>query len=334
MIVTAVGHAAAYLRGCTNDDRRSTRMSQRQHDTDAKPTKQAGADSPHLDEGDQKLAAAHTAPHALIIHELVRAEGEAGLKRPSGALAWSGLAAGLSMGFSFLSLALIKSSLPEAPWGRLVDSAGYTVGFLIVILGRQQLFTETTVTAVLPLLVKRSWATFRAVLRFWTVVLTANLAGALAFAALISPAGVFPDPVYRALVDTGREAVSGAFGPTMLRAVFAGWLIALIVWILPSTRSARLFVILILTYIVAVGRFSHTVAGTVDAAFLVFSGHGTVGEFLWGFLAPTLIGNAIGGIALVALLNHAPLAATLQGEPEGDRDGEDERLGGAQEAGE
>jgi len=274
----------------------------------------AGADSPHLDEGDQKLAAAHTAPHALVIHELVREEGEEGLRRSAGALAWSGLAAGLSMGFSFLTLSLIRSALPDAPWRPLVDSAGYSLGFLIVILGRQQLFTETTVTAVLPLLIRRDRATLVSVLRFWAVVLVANLVGALAFAALIAQPGLFPPPVYQALIDSGREAVSGTFLPTMLRSVLAGWLIALMVWILPSARSARLLVILILTYVVALGRFSHTVAGAIDAAFLVFSGNGGVEEFLWRFLVPTLIGNAIGGIALVALLNHAPLAAKLQGE--------------------
>jgi formate/nitrite transporter FocA (FNT family) len=275
---------------------------------------QAGASSPHLDAGDQRLAAAHTAPRALVIHELVREEGEEGLRRPSNAIAWSGLAAGLSMGFSFLCLALIRSGLPDAPWARLIDSIGYSLGFLIVILGRQQLFTETTVTAVLPYLIRRDRATFFAVLRFWAVVLVANLAGALAFAAMISVPGLFPDPVYQALVDTGREAVSGAFIPTMFRSVLAGWLIALMVWILPSARSARLLVILILTYFVALGRFSHTVAGTVDAGFLVFSGNGGVSSFLAGFLAPTLIGNAIGGIALVALLNHAAVAPELQPE--------------------
>jgi formate/nitrite transporter FocA (FNT family) len=275
---------------------------------------EAGAASPHLDESDQQLAAAHTAPHALVIHELVREEGEEGLKRPASALAWSGLAAGLSMGFSFLTLALIRSGLPDEPWRRLVDSFGYSTGFLIVILGRQQLFTETTVTAVLPLLIRRDWATGRAVLRFWAVVLAANLVGALGFAALIAPRGLFPDPVYQSLVETGHEAVSGAFWPTLIRSVFAGWLIALMVWILPSARSARLLVILLITYVVAVGRFSHTVAGAIDAAFLVFSGNGGVSDFLVGFLAPTLLGNAVGGIALVALLNHAPLAAVLQEE--------------------
>jgi formate/nitrite transporter FocA (FNT family) len=282
-----------------------------------KPVEEAGSASPHLDKKDQKLAADHTVPHALVIHELVREEGEEGLKRPSNALAWSGLAAGLSMGFSFLTLALIRSELPDTPWSKLVDSAGYSAGFLIVILGRQQLFTETTVTAMLPLLIRRDWPTFRSVIRFWVVVLTANLVGALIFAALISPAGLFPDAVYQALIDTGREAVSGSFWPTLVRSVFAGWLIALMVWILPNARAERLLVILIVTYIVAIGRLSHTVAGTIDAAFLVFSGNGTVEGFLMNFFIPTIIGNVIGGIGLVALLNHAPLAATLQNEPKG-----------------
>jgi formate/nitrite transporter FocA (FNT family) len=275
---------------------------------------EAGAASPHLDADDQKLAAAHTAPHALVIHELVREEGEEGLRRSARALAWSGLAAGLSMGFSFLTLSMMRGALPDTPWRPLVDSIGYSVGFLIVILGRQQLFTETTVTAVLPLLIRRDWDTFRSVLRFWAIVLSANLVGALIFAALIAPPGLFPAPVYQALVDTGREAVGGGFLATMARSILAGWLIALMVWILPSTRSARLLVILILTYVVALGHFSHTVAGAIDAAFLVFSGNGGVSDFLFGFFVPTLVGNAIGGIALVAVLNHAPLAAMLQGE--------------------
>lgn len=279
---------------------------------------EAGASSPHLDQSEKKLAADHTAPHALVIHELVREEGEEELQRPPMALAWSGFAAGLSMGFSFLTLALIHAHLPDATWRPLVESAGYSVGFLIVILGKQQLFTESTVTAMLPLLLRRDWAAFIAVARFWAVVLTANIIGAAAFAALISPRGLFPDPVYQAYIETGREAVSGEFLPTVLRAVLSGWLIALMVWILPSTRSARVFVIFILTYVVALGRFSHIVAGAVEAAFMVFTGNATIADFLWVFFVPTLIGNAIGGIALVALLNHAPLAQELRENAEAD----------------
>jgi formate/nitrite transporter FocA (FNT family) len=280
------------------------------------PPEEAGAASPHLDEGERSLAARHTAPKALVIHELVREEGEEGLARPPGSLAWSGFAGGLSMGFSFLTLALLRSGLPDAPWRRLVESFGYSAGFLIVILGRQQLFTETTVTAMLPLLTRRDGATFRAVLRFWVVVLAANLAGALMFAGLLTVSGLFPASVTASLVAVSQDAVAGSFMPTMLRSVLSGWLIALMVWILPSARSARLLVILIITYIVALGRFSHVVAGTIEAGYALFTGNATMAQFVTGFFVPTLLGNVLGGIGLVALLNHAPHAATMQGAPE------------------
>ena len=100
--------------------------------------------------------------------------------------------------------------------------------------------------------------------------------------------------------------------------MLAGWLIALMVWLLPSARSARLFVIILLTYVVALGRLPHVVAGSCgDAAFAVFSGNASALQYLLSFLLPTLVGNTIGGVALVAFLNHAPLAPELQkGEPE------------------
>ena len=97
-----------------------------------------------LDAIERDQAVEHSSLRAMVIHEVLREEGETELKREPAALAWSGLAAGLSMGFSFLGLALVHSALPEAPWTRLVDSIGYTVGFLITILGRQALFTEST----------------------------------------------------------------------------------------------------------------------------------------------------------------------------------------------
>jgi formate/nitrite transporter FocA (FNT family) len=248
-----------------------------------------------------------------VIHEVLREEGEAELKRPVAALAWSGLAAGMSMGFSFLGLALIHSALPAAPWTRLIDSLGYTVGFLIVILGRQALFTESTLTAVLPILVRRDRRTFIAVLRFWAVVLSGNLVGTYIFAGLISLGGVFSPAVVASLSSTAHDAVSGSFWPTMVKAVLAGWMIAVMVWLLPSARTAKILVIMILTYIVGIGRFSHIIAGSVDAAFAVFTGGATLREYVMGFLLPTLTGNIVGGVGMVALLNHAPLAPDLEG---------------------
>jgi formate-nitrite transporter family protein len=268
----------------------------------------AGATSPHLDENEKQQAAEHTAPRALVIHEVEE------LKRPVSALLWSGLAAGLSMGFSFLSLALMQSLLPDQPWHRLIDSAGYSVGFIITILGRQQLFTESTLTAVLPLLVRRDRATLFALLRFWAVVLAANLVGTAIFAALIATDGIFPASVRHALLVNASATVAEPFWPMLLKSILAGWLIAMMVWLLPSAKSAKLLVIMLLTYIVGVGHLSHVIAGSAESAFAVLTGHASAADYLLRFLAPTLIGNTLGGVALVALLNHAPLVAELTGE--------------------
>ena len=94
--------------------------------------------------------------------------------------------------------------------------------------------------------------------------------------------------------------------------MLAGWLIALMVWLLPSAKSARLFVIILLTYVVAIGQFSHIIAGSVEAFFAVLSGAAAPSQYIFGFFLPTIVGNTIGGVALVALLNHAPLAPELR----------------------
>jgi formate-nitrite transporter family protein len=112
--------------------------------------------SPELTEKQQQEAEERTAISAVVVHEAIRHDGEEELNRPASALAWSGLAAGLSMGFSFVGQALIYASLPSVPWRRLLVALGYPVGFLIVILGRQQLFTENTLTPIIPLLTRRN----------------------------------------------------------------------------------------------------------------------------------------------------------------------------------
>jgi formate-nitrite transporter family protein len=279
----------------------------RSKDESSQPT---GSDK--LDSTERDQAAEHSAPQALVIHEIVRRDGEEELERRVGAIFWSGLAAGLSMGFSFLALALIQSDLPGAPWRPLLDSFGYSVGFVIAVLGRQELFTESTLTAVLPLLVRRNVVTLFKLLRFWAIVLAANIAGTLIFAGLLTFDGLFSEQTRHALADIGRASVDGAFWPTMVKAMLAGWLIALMVWLLPSAKSARLFVILLLTYVVAVGRFSHIIAGSVEGFYAVLTGEASVRNYLARFFLPTILGNTIGGVALVALLNHAPLAPELR----------------------
>ena len=271
-----------------------------------------GSASPHLNEEEQDQAAAHAAPRALIIHEIIREEGEVGLARTAGALAYSGFAAGLSMGFSFLTQAFLHAGLPDAPWRHLVDSVGYSVGFVIVILGRQQLFTESTLTAVLPVLTRRDAATALRALRLWAIVLATNLAATWVFAALLTVRGVFKPPVLAALADLSTTGMASAFLPTFIKALFAGWLIAMMVWLLPSARSARVLIVLLVTSVVALGQLSHIIAGSVDAAYAVLTGLAPLGDYFSKFLLPTFLGNSVGGVALVAVLNHAAIVPEME----------------------
>src|SRR3954470_17123269 len=120
-------------------------------------------------------------PNAALIHETIRAEGESELERKSWALMLSGLAAGLSMGFSLIVQGELHANLPPGPAQVLLTPVGYTIGFLIVVLGRQQLFTENTLTPILPLLHNHDLSTFGNVLRLWSLVLSANMAGTWLF---------------------------------------------------------------------------------------------------------------------------------------------------------
>jgi len=246
---------------------------------------------------------------AHIVHETIRREGEDELKRTTSALAWSGLAAGLSMGFSLVAEALLALHLPESQWSPLLVKFGYSVGFLIVVLGRQQLFTETTLTAVLPVLALRRVEALVQMLRLWGVVLVANLAGTYLFALCIAKIPLFAPEMQQTLAHVSAQGVGTPFWIVVVRAVFAGWLIALMVWLLPGAESARVSIIIILTYLIGLGGFNHVIAGSTKMFFLVATGAESWGYYVGRFLAPTLLGNIIGGVSLVAFLGHAQVVA-------------------------
>lgn len=274
--------------------------------------KEAGAESPNLGESEREQARGHAPLRALVIHEIIREQGEAELGRPVSAMLASGLAAGLSMGFSFCAMALLQSDLPAGLPGRhAIASLGYAVGFIIVVLGRQQLFTESTLSAVLPVLTHRDLGTALKTVRLWNVVFAANIVGTWIFAAALAFGHPLPPDASPALAQLAAESMAHPFFDTLLRAVFAGWLIALMVWLLPSAKSARILVILVLTWMVALGRFSHVIAGSSEGAYAVLTGAAGFGRYLLNFLIPTLIGNTIGGVSLVGMLNHAPVSAEI-----------------------
>jgi formate-nitrite transporter family protein len=270
--------------------------------------------APELTEKQRQEAEERTSVSANVVHEAIRHDGEEELNRPVSALAWSGFAAGLSMGFSFVAQALFRAHLPDQPWRPLIVNLGYPIGFLIVIIGRQQLFTENTLTAIIPLLARRNSTTFIRVLQLWAVVLAANLAGAHLFAWVVGNTPMFKPDVQAAMLSLAKQAADVSFGSAVLRGIFAGWLIAMVVWMLAAIDTGRMMVIIIITYIVGLAALTHIIAGAVEVLFLPMVGAKSWMAVAWGYMLPTLIGNIIGGVSLTAALNHAQVVAGMQGK--------------------
>ena len=244
-------------------------------------------------------------PRTPVIYEVVRRLGDEEMKRPAISLWWSGVAAGLAMSFSLLAQAILQSHLPDAPWRPLVSGFGYCVGFLMAVLGRQQLFTESTITAVLPVFKNFGFESVWRMARLWLIVLVANFVGTLFAAAFCRYTPVLPLELKESMLEISRTLLPVGWWDMAFRGVTSGFLIAAMVWIIPSAETAKFTVITLMTWLIAVGGFTHVVAGSMEANLLVLSGDWAWWQMLWQFFAPVLIGNVIGGTALFALISYA-----------------------------
>jgi formate/nitrite transporter FocA (FNT family) len=240
-----------------------------------------------------------------IIYEAVRRQGEEELRRPAASLWWSGLAAGLSISFSLLALGILKRAIPNTLWAPLLVSIGYPVGFLMVVLGRQQLFTESTLTAVLPVMVNLNPRSLMLTARLWGIVLAANLLGTLIAAVFCSLTPVLDPPLRDAMLDVSRVAMALAWWPMLFKGITAGFLMAAMVWLIPNSEGAQFQVVTLMTWLIAVGGFPHIVAGSMECFMLLINGDIHIATAIIGFAVPTLIGNVVGGTALFALISYA-----------------------------
>lgn len=246
---------------------------------------------------------------APMVFEVIRREGAEELQRPNSSLAMSAMIAGLALGFSVLGKALFHAYLPDATWRPLVENLGYAIGFVIVIMGKMQLFTENTITAVVPVLTRPTWRVFARLMQLWGLVLAFNLAGSALFAIAVYQIRLTEPEVFEALLAISRHGVEGGFWQTLFLGIGAGWLIASLVWMMPNAESAKLFLIVLITWLISLAGFSHVIAGTCEAVLLMLTDHLGVVEGVFGFILPALIGNIIGGTLIFTGLIWAQIRA-------------------------
>ncbi len=219
-----------------------------------------------------------------MIYEIVRREGEEEMARPAVSLLWSGIAAGLSISFSLVTQGVLRLHLPDAPWRPLITGFGYSVGFLLVILARQQLFTENTITAVLPVTVSFTLQNVARLIRLWTIVFAANMAGTLIAALFCSFTTALSPALIGAMLSLSAEMFRNPPVTMFFKAISAGYLIAAMVWLIPSAEGASFLVITLLTYIISIAGFAHIVAGSFESFMLIVNGQLEVSRMILGFL--------------------------------------------------
>lgn len=239
-----------------------------------------------------------------LIYEVIRREGEEELARPTSSLIWSGIAAGIMISFSVLGEAIFRTYLPDAPWRFLLENLGYSLGFIVVILGGMQLFTENTITTVLPFMSRPNLGMAAKVARLWGIVLAANVVGAFAIATLYAYTPAIPPDLLPALFALSEHATGMPAHEGFFRAIPAGVLVAAIVWMLPNSEGFGFWIILVFTWLIAAGDFTHVVAGSVEMALLMVTGQLALGQALFGFFLPVLAGNIVGGTVIFTLITY------------------------------
>ncbi|MBV8972740.1 MAG: formate/nitrite transporter family protein [Sphingomonadaceae bacterium] len=269
---------------------------------------------PGLSDDELEAVAKRRSGNAKVVHEVIRLAGDEELDRPALSLLSSGFAAGVSICASVLAEAFLHQHLPDADWTKLVVDLGYTVGFVIAIMGNLQLFTENTITVVLPVATHPSRGNFARLARLWALAFVANMAGTLATMALVAHGSLIDPPQVDAAVAVARPLLDHDATTTLLRGIPAGFLIASIAWILPNARGSEFWVVFLITYVVAMGGFSHVVAGSAEAWLLWLSGKASLGWAVGGFILPALAGNIIGGTGLFAVLAHGQVREEINAD--------------------
>jgi formate/nitrite transporter FocA (FNT family) len=242
---------------------------------------------------------------AAEIHDNVLGPAEEELERSAAGLLWSSFAAGLTIGFSFLVGGFVQTLVPER-YAHAAAGIVYPVGFVFVVFARSELFTENTLEPVIPLLHKRDADTFKKMLRMWGLLLVGNLVGAAIFAFVMQRTSLIESDVKTHLDQMATLSTSDGFGLTLTRGIMAGWLIALLTWLMASTHEsiAHLVLVWLTTAPIALLNFRHSIVGSVEAFYRVSAGTASVGQMFGQFVIPAVVGNTIGGVVLVALLNY------------------------------
>jgi formate/nitrite transporter FocA (FNT family) len=230
----------------------------------------------------------------------------------------SGLSAGLDLGFSVLLMAVMWTQthgrLPE-PIVNLLVANMYAVGFIFVVIGRSELFTEQTTLAVLPVLNRDT--SIASLLRLWLVVYVANILGGAIFARLVTIAGPeLGDIAPEAFGKIAHQVVAHGNKELFLSAVLAGWLMGLLSWLVAAGRDtiSQIVIVWLITTAIGFAGLHHVVAGSIEIMSGLFAHQGIMLSDAIRVIGMATLGNIVGGTVFVAVIKFGHSKPTAGGE--------------------
>ena len=231
------------------------------------------------------------------------------LRRSLVKLGFSGIAGGITMGLTPLGVSCIRAFVGDGGWRDLVAYLAYPLGFIAVIIGRAQLFTENTLYPVVLVLDERRHLV--RMLRLWGTVFVTNVVGASIFAVLVAKSSALHPDILSEMATMGSHAASGDAAHFFWSGVVGGWVISRGARVVPGTHmtngpnagSNRV------TIVVGAGRFAHCIAGSCEILAAVM--HGAISTYTYfHWLLPATAGNICGGTVIVSLLNYGQVRAS------------------------
>lgn len=236
------------------------------------------------------------------------------INRPWTALTFSGVAGGLTMGLTGLSTGLVISLLGHGSLAQVAAAVVYPIGFLAVIVGGAQLFTENTLYPVVLVLTEKGH--FVQTLKLWVIVYCGNWIGSILFAILAVKTSALQPGVRNALIELGQRGVDHPFVDVFWSGVVAGWLLALVAWLVTGSHwtTGQAVVTWAMTFVLGLGNFAHCVASSGEILSSLLAGNIASSEYVSWLVAATL-GNIAGGVVMVSVLNYGQVKA---GKPEND----------------
>jgi formate/nitrite transporter FocA (FNT family) len=216
-------------------------------------------------------------------------------------LFFSALAAGFAITVTFLLYASMTASTGRDP---VLSALLYPLGFVFIIIGGYQLYTENTLPPVVLLLERL--VSVPHLLKIWGVVVAGNFVGGGVGAFVLAQAGVFSSETAQAAAYLSRKGLETPFWDLFFKAVFAGLIVAGVVWLVYTVRDsiARVVIVYLAFLAVPFGNLFHVVVSFTEVMYLVFTGQGPLLGGLFGFVLPVLLGNTVGGVVLVTVVNY------------------------------